>query len=150
MRTCTDKSDAATLSSSSEFNTAVDDIISKGIKKVTLDDDNNTLPCDISSSREEDMNSEKKCISCEQNLDHIKTNEISYNSASSNADIDSVSGEIVGDAKEVSTCANCGKEGATNTCNKCKSVKYCNAAVRKGTDQNIRNSARGVWPNYMI
>lgn len=32
-----------------------------------------------------------------------------------------------------SVCANCGKEGSdvTNTCNKCKSVKYCNAACKK-------------------
>ena len=32
-----------------------------------------------------------------------------------------------------SICANCGKEGrdVTNTCNKCKSVKYCNAACKK-------------------
>ena len=31
------------------------------------------------------------------------------------------------------TCANCGKEGSdiTNTCNKCKSVVYCNAACKK-------------------
>ena len=30
-------------------------------------------------------------------------------------------------------CVNCGKEGSdvTNTCNKCKSVKYCNAACKK-------------------
>ena len=30
-------------------------------------------------------------------------------------------------------CANCGKEGSdvTNTCNKCKTVKYCNAACKK-------------------
>ena len=30
-------------------------------------------------------------------------------------------------------CANCGKEGSgvNNTCNKCKSVKYCNAACKK-------------------
>jgi len=28
-------------------------------------------------------------------------------------------------------CVNCGKEGANNTCNKCKSVKYCNAACKK-------------------
>jgi len=30
-------------------------------------------------------------------------------------------------------CANCGKEGGdvTNTCNKCKMVKYCNAACKK-------------------
>ena len=32
------------------------------------------------------------------------------------------------------TCANCGKEGNSddmNTCNKCKEVKYCNAACKK-------------------
>jgi len=30
-------------------------------------------------------------------------------------------------------CANCGREGSdvTNTCNKCKMVKYCNAACKK-------------------
>ena len=34
---------------------------------------------------------------------------------------------------EVKICANCGKEGndVTNTCNKCKSVMYCNAACKK-------------------
>ena len=31
----------------------------------------------------------------------------------------------------VSVCANCGKDNATNTCNKCKQVKYCNAACKK-------------------
>ena len=34
----------------------------------------------------------------------------------------------------ISTCANCGKEGDSddmNTCNKCKMVKYCNAACKK-------------------
>jgi len=34
----------------------------------------------------------------------------------------------------MSTCANCGKEGNScdmNACNKCKSVKYCNAACKK-------------------
>ena len=31
------------------------------------------------------------------------------------------------------TCANCGKEGSdvTNTCNKCNTVMYCNAACKK-------------------
>ena len=28
-------------------------------------------------------------------------------------------------------CANCGKEGASNICNKCKQVTYCNAACKK-------------------
>ena len=33
---------------------------------------------------------------------------------------------------ELSICANCGKEGSNlNTCNKCKLVKYCNAACKK-------------------
>ena len=34
---------------------------------------------------------------------------------------------------EVQVCANCGKEGGdvTNTCNKCKTVMYCNAACKK-------------------
>ena len=35
------------------------------------------------------------------------------------------------DADVVSICANCGKEGANNICNKCKQVKYCNAVCKK-------------------
>jgi len=35
------------------------------------------------------------------------------------------------DDNHVSICANCGKEGANNTCNKCKQVKYCNAVCKK-------------------
>jgi len=31
----------------------------------------------------------------------------------------------------VSICANCGKEGANNICNKCQQVKYCNAVCKK-------------------
>jgi len=31
----------------------------------------------------------------------------------------------------VSLCANCGKEGANNICNKCQQVKYCNAVCKK-------------------
>ena len=32
----------------------------------------------------------------------------------------------------VGVCANCGKEGSNlNICNKCKAVKYCNAACKK-------------------
>ena len=31
----------------------------------------------------------------------------------------------------ISLCANCGKEGANNICNKCKQVRYCNAACKK-------------------
>jgi len=35
------------------------------------------------------------------------------------------------DEDVVSVCANCGKEGAGNTCNKCKKAKYCSAACKK-------------------
>jgi len=37
------------------------------------------------------------------------------------------------DNEVVSVCANCGKEGSNinNVCNKCKQVKYCNAACKK-------------------
>jgi len=126
---CTDKSDATLLSSSN--NTAVDDM-SNGIKKVTLEDVDNTPPCDFISSGEEDnMNSEKKYTSCEHKIENTKTHEISHNSASNANTIDIVSGDITSDTKEVSICANCGKDGATNTCNKCKLVKYCNASCKK-------------------
>jgi len=126
MSTCTDKSDDATLSSSNNT-AAVDDIIS-GINKVALEDVNNTPPRDIIGEGEEDMNSEKKkCTSCEQNLEHIKSHEIRHG----NADTTDIVSEDVVSCVDVSICANCGKEGASNTCNKCKMVKYCNAVCKK-------------------
>ena len=33
--------------------------------------------------------------------------------------------------EDMPACANCGKEGANNTCNKCQMVMYCNAACKK-------------------
>ena len=44
--------------------------------------------------------------------------------------------EMVGKLQNMSTvdtalCANCGKEGANNTCNKCKVATYCNAVCKK-------------------
>jgi len=59
----------------------------------------------------------KECTSCEQhNVDNITEG------------IDSVA------ILDMSTCASCGKEGNNedmNTCNRCKMVKYCNAACKK-------------------
>jgi len=60
----------------------------------------------------------KECTSCDQhnNMDNITK------------DINSIA------ILDVSTCANCGKEGNSkdmNTCNKCKTVYYCNAACKK-------------------
>jgi len=65
------------------------------------------------------ISSKKVCTSCEQNyIDNITEG------------IDSMA--LLND--NMSTCANCGKEGNSddmNTCNKCKMVKYCNAACKK-------------------
>jgi len=65
----------------------------------------------------EATSNKKECTSCEQNnVDNITEG------------IDSMG------VSDISTCANCGKEGMSddmNTCNKCKMVKYCNAACKK-------------------
>ena len=67
-----------------------------------------------------DMASSKnECISCDQNdnIDNITKG------------IDNVA--LLSDT---SSCASCGKEGNSddmNTCNKCRMVKYCNAACKK-------------------
>ena len=40
--------------------------------------------------------------------------------------------DLSNDKNDVSVCANCGKEGSNlSVCNKCKAVKYCNAACKK-------------------
>jgi len=69
------------------------------------------------SGSREITSSKNECTSCEQNVDAITDG------------INKV--DILSD---MSICANCGKEGNSdnmNTCNKCKSVKYCNAACKK-------------------
>ena len=108
------KDGTAALSSST-----VDDI-SQGIGSVGIFDDSSPAAVasdHMNSSREEDMNSEKKCTSCDQKFEHTKMNDIKVDASATDID--------------ASTCANCGKEGAANMCNKCKQVKYCNAACKK-------------------
>ena len=61
----------------------------------------------------------KECTSCEQssNLDNIT---------------EGIDSAVLNNV--MFACASCGKEGNSedmNTCNKCKSVKYCNAACKK-------------------
>jgi len=76
--------------------------------------DNNDQQCNGGG---EETLSTKECTSSEQNnIDDITKG------------IDSVA------VLDMSTCANCGKEGNSddmNTCNKCKEMKYCNAACKK-------------------
>ena len=80
--------------------------------------------------------SKKECTSCEQNnVDTITEG------------IDSVA--ILNDT---SICAACGKEGNSsdmNTCNKCKMVKYCNAACKKKHRSKHKKSVIDEWLNYM-
>jgi len=84
--------------------------------------DDNDEQCNGGS--EEITSSKKERTSCEQNnIDNITEG------------IDSVSTpDSVAILNDMSTCASCGKEGKSddmNTCNKCKMVKYCNAACKK-------------------
>lgn len=107
--------------------TIVDDI-SDDIGRITLSrDDCNVSSSKISSSSPEEVTSTKKCTSCEQNLDH--------NDDASGSNNDIISGEVdnalILYEKSIFICANCGKEGANNTCNKCKLAIYCNAACKK-------------------
>lgn len=81
----------------------------------TTTDNNDQHP---GSSREITSSKNDECISCVQ------------------TDVDAVTEGIdtVAILDDTSTCAACGKEGNSddmNTCNKCKSVKYCNAACKK-------------------
>ena len=97
------------------------DDISQGIGSVDISNNSGisaaVAVCDMNSGREEDMNSEKKCTSYDQKLEQTKTNDVEVDVSTTDM--------------AVSICANCGKEGASNTCNKCKQVKYCNAACKK-------------------
>ena len=107
---------------------SIDDISTNDIGGMSISED-------VIGREEEMTSSEKKCTSCEQKVEHnmnIKTDEIGHNSASNDADTTViVSADVVSGTAEVSLCANCGKEGASNTCNKCNQVMYCNAACKK-------------------
>ena len=72
--------------------------------------------------------------SSEQKLEeHTKPDKIGGDaSGTADNDISSNSnGEDICGTDICGVCANCGKEGASNTCNKCKLVQYCNAACKK-------------------
>ena len=93
----------------------VDDI-SQGISSVDISNNNNGGTCGMSTG-EEDTTSEKKFTSYDQKLDNVKTNDNKVDASGTDV--------------ELSLCANCGKEGASNICNKCQMAKYCNAACKK-------------------
>jgi len=99
------------------------DDVSNNIVKMGISEDNNAVP-PLSRGVEEKTASEKECTSCEQKVEH-ETNGRHY------SDTDIVSNSGVDSDIDVFTCANCGKEGASNSCNKCNTVKYCNAACKK-------------------
>ena len=75
----------------------------------------------------------KTCISCAQKIELAKILEQVINNDTQNNNTDTCSIEQ-DELDGMSKCASCGKEGNSddmNTCNKCKSVKYCNAACKK-------------------
>ena len=75
--------------------------------------------------------SKEICTSCEQNK-NISSSDSSANIDAAVVGINKMSISTI--SIRLSTCANCGKEGSDsymNTCNKCNSVKYCNAACKK-------------------
>ena len=66
--------------------------------------------------------------SCEQNVEHTKNGSDVVDAVSSDIEKMNISTD------NTSVCANCGREGNSNSmniCNKCKMVKYCNAACKK-------------------
>ena len=90
--------------------------------KTNNNNDNKTdCAAECGCTEEEISSNKKECTSCEQKND------------------DGVPCQLLNDmsisdvSADINTCANCGKEGSdiNNTCNKCKSVKYCNAACKK-------------------
>jgi len=84
------------------------------------DDSSDSFECSLCSWGQ----TTKICKSCEQKLEQAKNDD-----DDDNEDFNSVTKQ-----KNTSTCASCGKEGYSddmNTCNKCKEVKYCNAACKK-------------------
>ena len=78
--------------------------------------------------------SKEMCTSCEQNK-NVGSSDSNTNTSSTNIDTAIVGIDKMSMSNAVlSTCANCGKGGSDsdmNTCNKCNSVKYCNAACKK-------------------
>jgi len=96
--------------------TNIVDDVSNDIEKLTTATDES----DATSTK-----SEEKC-----KLKHIKTDNTSSNN-NDNFEQDIVQENTGSNLEASDICANCGKEGASNTCNKCKQVKYCNAACKK-------------------
>ena len=79
------------------------DTIAENFERVVISDDK--------------KDTDKECTSCEQN--NIT---------------EGIEGVALKDTTSVCACASCGKKGDSdnmNTCNKCKMVKYCNAACKK-------------------
>ena len=94
----------------------------------------------------EQLSSTKLCISCEQNdnvlcldvsksRDNVTCDDEGAKTNSVSCGISIGKDDIVEDIDMPETCANCGKEADEgcnlNSCNRCKLVKYCNAACKK-------------------
>lgn len=144
MKICDAKSEADDTSSSVEKSTST--LTTSVIRKNDNACENSFAVCDGCWLSFEQLSSSKLCISCEQNdnvlsmdvsksRDNVtfdegdKTNSVSCGTTVGNDDI------VWEDIDAPETCANCGKEAdegtCLNSCNRCKLVKYCNAACKK-------------------
>ena len=99
----------------------------------TANDDTHKY-CD--EGRGSGASSKEMCTSsCEQNKNVDSSDSNSTSSTDINLAVDGINKMSISNTSiRLSTCANCGKEGIDsdmNTCNKCNSVKYCNAACKK-------------------
>ena len=87
----------------------------------------------------------KICISCAQKIELAKILEQALNNDTQNNNTDTCSIEQ-DELDGMSTCAECGKEGDSdemNNCNKCKMVKYCNAACKKKHRKKHKKACEG-------
>jgi len=144
MKICDAPNSKADVTSSVEKSTST--LTTSVIRKNDNAGENSFAVCDGCWLSFEQLSSSKLCISCEQNDnvlsmdvsksrdnvtfdDGAKTNSGSCGATGSNTDI------VWEDIDTPEMCASCGKEADEgcnlNSCNKCKLVKYCNAACKK-------------------
>ena len=107
------------------------------LQNMSVDESNDIITADIKDDDSVECSlcgwgqTKKICTSCEQKLQQAKNEE-----CTSCEQIDKITEGIENVAvhDDVPKCASCGKKGNDsdmNTCNKCKMVKYCNAACKK-------------------
>ena len=105
--------DGIASAAAASMNTNDVDNITDDMSKVAVSDNVICGTCTDTSSEQQKLE------------EHIKSDEIGGDASGSSSTGIDISGA------DTEICANCGKAGAKNICNKCKQVKYCNAVCKK-------------------